>query len=146
VKALVKRALSLLHGKIQPEIELTVNIDDNSTAYADEQAILQVLVNIISNSVDAIKGEGSITLEAKVEEDGMVDIVISDSGEGISQEDLTRIFDPFFSTKDVGKGTGLGLFVTHQIMSKNNGRVMAHSVPGEGATFVLRMPTEERQV
>ncbi len=146
VQDLVKRALSLLHGKIQPEIELTVNVDKDLMAYADEQAILQALVNIISNAVDAIHGDGSIIIQAKAERDGMVDIAISDSGDGILQENVTRIFDPFFSTKDVGKGTGLGLFITHQIMRKNNGRITAQSVPGEGATFVLTMPTGERPV
>ena len=59
------------------------------------------------------------------------------------EDDLNRAFDPFFSTKDVGKGTGLGLFITHQIMERNNGQVIIGSISGEGTTVVLRMPAEE---
>jgi signal transduction histidine kinase len=144
MKALVNRSLSLLHGKVPPEIELVVDVDENLSVFVDEQAMLQALVNVVSNAVDAIKDEGKIVIEAQVVEEGMADLVISDSGEGISQEDLKRIFDPFFSTKDVGKGTGLGLFITHQLMKKNNGRIQAKSVPGEGTTLALSMPTKER--
>ncbi|MFC1836741.1 ATP-binding protein [Thermodesulfobacteriota bacterium] len=144
LKKLVNRTLSLLHGKIPPEIELVVSVDETRQIYADEQAILQALLNVISNAVDAIKGEGKIIIEAKNGQDGMLDLVITDSGEGIAAEDFNRIFDPFFSTKDVGKGIGLGLFITHQIIERNFGRVSIQSVPGEGTSVVLRMPSEER--
>jgi signal transduction histidine kinase len=144
LKKLVERALSLLHGKIPPEIEIVVNVDEDKLIYADEQAILQALVNVISNAIDAIEGAGKVVIESRNGRAGTVDLVISDTGPGIEEQDLNRIFDPFFSTKDVGKGTGLGLFITHQIMERNKGQICAQSAPGEGATFVMSMPTEER--
>jgi signal transduction histidine kinase len=143
---LVRRTLSLLHGKIRPECEIIVNVGEDQRIFVDEQAILQALVNVISNAIDAIEGEGRIIIEAQQCVDGMVDLVIADTGTGIGEEDLARIFDPFFSTKDVGEGTGLGLFITHQIMERNRGLVQVQSTPGKGTTVMLRIPSEEGPV
>jgi two-component system NtrC family sensor kinase len=144
VKSLIKRTLSLLHSQIPSEVETVVTVSEDQSIFVDSQGILQVLMNVISNAVDAMEGEGRIVIEAQSVVDGHVDIVITDTGSGVEEDDLNRVFDPFFSTKDVGKGTGLGLFITHQIMERNNGRVMIKSVPGKGTTVVLRIPAEEK--
>ena len=72
--------------------------------------------------------------------DGQVEIVIGDTGSGISKEDLDRIFDPFFTTKEVGKGTGLGLNVVHNIIKKHKGSIDVKSKVGKGTTFTIRIP------
>ena len=99
------------------------------TIFADKQRIQQAFMNLISNAVQAIQSEGKVEIVADNSRDGMVTAIISDTGVGISQEDLPKIFDPFFSTKDVGKGTGLGLFITHDIVVRHGGTIRATSVP-----------------
>ena len=69
-----------------------------------------------------------------------MDIIIKDSGPGIPQEFLSRIFDPFFTTKDVGKGSGLGLFIVHEIIEEHDGCIAVDSKVNEGTTFLIRLP------
>jgi signal transduction histidine kinase len=144
LKNLIERTLSLLHGQISPEVEVSVKIAPHETIFADKQTIQQGLMNIITNAVEAIEGEGRIVIEARHEVEGMVDIKILDTGTGIAEEIRNKIFDPFFGTKELGQGTGLGLFITHNIVEKHGGRIFVQSVPGEGTTFVLRMPAKEK--
>ena len=66
-----------------------------------------------------------------------------DAGEGIAEENLERIFDPFFTTKDPDKGTGLGLMISHQIIADHGGSIEVESTPGEGTTFLVRLPSED---
>ena len=69
-----------------------------------------------------------------------VDIKIRDTGAGIAPEVLPRVFDPFFTTKDVGKGSGLGLFIVHEIIEEHDGCIAVDSSPGKGTTFLIRLP------
>lgn len=145
LKDLIHRALNLLHGQIPPEIEVVVSIPEDQSIFVDRQGILQALMNVISNAVDAIDGEGRVIIEVQNVVDGKVDLVIADTGSGLEEEALNRAFDPFFTTKDVGKGTGLGLFISHGILERNKGRIIIRSTPGKGTTCVLRMPFEEER-
>ena len=90
---------------------------------------------------------GTITLETDVSEDGEVGIKVSDTGEGISAENLNKIFDPFFTTKGVGNGTGLGLAVSYGIVQEHAGSIEVHSERGHGTMFKLLFPgtTKHRQ-
>ena len=98
-------------------------------------------MNLISNAVQAIDGDGVVKIRALVVKDGMVSIRIKDTGRGIPEENLSRIFDPFFTTKDVGKGTGLGLFIAHDIIVRHKGTIRVESTPGKGTTFSVNIPT-----
>ncbi|MEZ4353772.1 MAG: ATP-binding protein [Myxococcota bacterium] len=106
--------------------------------------IHQVVLNLALNAIQA-SGEGG-TIRIQVDPDGPIDAPIGvrirfqDSGEGISEENLERIFDPFFTTKDPDKGTGLGLMISHQIITDHGGSIEVESTPGEGATFHVRLP------
>ena len=71
----------------------------------------------------------------------MVDVSVEDNGKGIAEEDLNEIFDPFFTTKEGEKGKGLGLSITHEIVTAHKGRISAESIPGKGTTMKLRLPT-----
>jgi signal transduction histidine kinase len=103
------------------------------------QQINQVLMNLLVNAAQAIEKQGEIRITTR-EVGGNAEIIISDTGQGIAKKNLSRIFDPFFTTKAVGKGTGLGLNVTYNIIKKHNGSIDVQSEPGKGATFTIRIP------
>jgi signal transduction histidine kinase len=96
-----------------------------------------VLVNLLLNSADA--GATHIRLEADANAGGAV-LRCVDDGEGIAAEDLPRLFEPFFTTRPPGKGTGLGLAVAHRVLEQHGGRIDAVSTRGAGAMFILRFP------
>jgi len=87
-----------------------------------------------------MQGEGEVRIRAFSSNDGRVKIRIRDSGKGISPDNLPRIFDPFFTTKDVGKGTGLGLFITHDIILRHKGTIRVESTPEKGTVFFISLP------
>lgn len=100
----------------------------------------QVFTNIIINAQDAISDKGSITIETSVDGDSGVIIRISDTGEGIDPADISKIYDPFFTTKGVGSGTGLGMAVSYGIVQEHAGTIDVISDKGVGTTFVLVFP------
>ncbi len=109
--------------------------------WADADHMNQVLLNLILNACQAMPEGGSLTFVLEQRE-GEVILKVQDTGSGISQEQQSRIFDPFFTTKSVGEGTGLGLTVVHGIIQEHQGSIRVESVPGEGTTFVITLPTQ----
>ena len=105
----------------------------------------QVFTNLILNARDAMVAGGTITLTTDASEAGEVNIEVSDTGEGISEENLNKIFDPFFTTKGVGNGTGLGLAVTYGIVQEHAGTIEVQSENGNGTTFRLSFPATSKQ-
>lgn len=107
--------------------------------YASMEQIQQVFINLLQNSIQAIGSEnGTITINIRQIEDLWVEVAISDTGEGIRPEDLNKIFDPFFTTR--AKGTGMGLPIVHQIMTRHGGNIQVQSKPKKGSIFILRFP------
>ena len=102
-------------------------------------SIDQVFLNLLANVAQAIEGPGAITIETRLEP-GTAVVAIGDTGSGIPPDVLGRVFDPFFTTKPVGEGTGLGLSISYEIVKKHGGEMTAASAPGQGATFVIRIP------
>jgi two-component system NtrC family sensor kinase len=98
-----------------------------------------VFLNLISNAIDAIGHEGQIDIQTW-RSDSRIFVAIRDDGIGLSEEKQKRIFDPFYTTKEVGKGTGLGLWVTYNIIEKLGGAISAESREGEGAVFTVEIP------
>jgi two-component system NtrC family sensor kinase len=96
----------------------------------------QLFMNILSNAVQAIEGEGTITLNTYCR-NGYAVISIKDNGKGMSEEVKKRIFDPFYTTKDVGEGTGLGLSISYGIIEKHKGKIEVESEPGVGTEFKI---------
>lgn len=116
--------------------------DDLPPIMMDEHLILQVLLNILTNAEQACAsayGRGSITISASIRS-SLVDISIQDDGPGISPEQLAKIFEPFFTTKETGFGTGLGLSVSHGILSQHQGKIWAESELGVGTTMHVELP------
>jgi PAS domain S-box-containing protein len=108
----------------------------------DRAQLQQVLLNLCINARDAMPEGGRLQIHTSlgtVEGETFAELVVDDSGTGISAEDLPHIFEPFFTTKEVGKGTGLGLATVHGIVAQSGGRILAESAPG-GTRFTVRFP------
>jgi two-component system NtrC family sensor kinase len=136
------------------DIEIAMDLDpDLPQVWVDADLIKQVIMNMLVNAQHAIEHEGSITVRSrrfpqpKSPEPGgppvpMVEISIIDTGCGIPEKNLKRIFDPFFTSKEVGKGTGLGLSVSHGIVRAHGGVIEVESAVGKGSTFRIYLPLE----
>lgn len=105
----------------------------------------QVFMNLLVNAAQAIEKEGEIRILTRAF-DGYVEIKISDTGQGIPDEDLSKIFDPFFTTKEVGKGTGLGLNMVYNIIQRHKATIDVESEVGKGTTFSMRLQTDPDMV
>ncbi|HBP22257.1 MAG TPA: PAS domain-containing sensor histidine kinase [Planctomycetes bacterium] len=106
---------------------------------ADPSQLQQVFLNLLVNAVQAMPGGGVLEISAR-HEGGAIHVGVQDSGKGIASEDLERVFLPFFTTKDVGEGTGLGLSVVHGIVAAHGGSVAVTSEPGRGTRFEVSLP------
>ena len=152
---IIKESLKLLRSSIPTSIEIRQNIPKNvDIIMADPTQINQVLINLCSNADHAMPDGGIVEVTLRnVEFDQItatqypelkpgryVNLTISDTGLGIPNEKIDRIFDPYFTTKDVGKGTGLGLAVVHGIVKGHNGLITVESKLGEGTTFSIFFP------
>jgi two-component system NtrC family sensor kinase len=102
----------------------------------------QIFVNLLENAVDAMDKRGKLCLSTMMKNEG-VEVRVSDDGIGIPNEDIKRVFEPFFSTKEVGKGTGLGLYVASMLVKKHHGKIDVDSKEGKGTTFTIRFPISE---
>ena len=107
----------------------------------DPDQIRQVFLNFINNAGDAIEGSGLITISTRSEA-GYVYITITDTGHGMTTGQLEKIFDPFYTTKEVGKGTGLGLSVSLNIVKSMGGAINVQSIPEVGSSFTVSLPLQ----
>lgn len=112
--------------------------EDLPRARAVRDRLAQVVLNLLMNAIDATEKGGSIRIAGEREDSGGLRIRVEDDGRGVSEGDLGRLFEPYFTTKP--SGTGLGLFVSRQIMEELGGSLDCESVPGRGASFTLRVP------
>jgi PAS domain S-box-containing protein len=108
--------------------------------YANAGKLQQVFTNLLLNSRDALPDGGRITLRTYEEQDSVI-VEVADTGIGIAPENVARIYDPFFTTKGVGRGTGLGLAVSYGIVQEHSGHISVASAPGRGTTFRISLPT-----
>ncbi|MCX8013720.1 MAG: ATP-binding protein, partial [Rectinema sp.] len=106
---------------------------------ASPTELQQVFLNLIINAVQAMSGDGILTLSARQEEDDII-VTVQDTGRGIEKENLDKIFNPFFTTKEPGAGTGLGLSIAHHIITRAGGRILLDSQEGKGTTFTVILP------
>ncbi len=168
LRPLFEETLRFVKGQIAANTVIKVEVIDDLSITADKQRIQQAFLNLIKNALDAVgENGGTVSVTAwphsaidKVgDDDGIynylkyrgkctleedtVDIEIHDTGSGIPSDALPRIFDPFFTTKDVGKGSGLGLFIVHEIIEEHDGCIAVDSEPGKGTTFLIRLPVKQ---
>jgi PAS domain S-box-containing protein len=132
--------LTLVHHEIKHNIQIVRDYGTLPVMSVFPSRLNQVFLNLINNARQAIHNKGTITLRTWVE-DKTAAIAITDDGVGIPKENLSRVFDPGFTTKGVGIGTGLGLSICYQIVKDHRGRIDVESEVGKGATFTVRIPT-----
>jgi two-component system NtrC family sensor kinase len=141
INEILERTLRILENEfhlhhISVEKDLMADMPD---ILVDGNQMQQVFVNLLINAVEAIGEEGLITIKTSIDSDGRCEIVeISDTGCGIPEEHMAKLFEPFFSTKP--KGTGLGLAVSYGIMRNHQGDVHVRSRPGQGSRFTIEIP------
>ncbi len=117
---------------------------DLPEVHGNSVKLQQVFTNLILNARDSISnGHGRVTLTTRNDEDGLVMVEVADNGIGIAPENVAKIYDPFFTTKGVGGGTGLGLAVTYGIVQEHSGHISVASTPGLGSTFRITLPTTD---
>lgn len=126
-------------------IHVTRNLQsDLPMAVIDPSQIERVFMNLIINAAEAMEGSGHLTISTKDNpETDDIEIAFSDTGTGISEENIKRIFDPFFTTKDIGHGTGLGLAISYGLVRSHRGSILLESEVGQGTTFTVILPIEE---
>lgn len=134
--------LSMLSDKLSSGARIKKDYTDlpGVTCYLRE--INQVFFNIMLNAVQTIGKRGQLTLSTRMCGEGYVEIGISDTGPGIPAESLVRVFEPFYTTREVGEGIGLGLYLAHNIVKRHNGTIDVESIEGSGTTFRIKLPVE----
>ncbi|HLF19887.1 MAG TPA: PAS domain S-box protein [Bacteroidota bacterium] len=144
INKVVKDALNIVqYGKKVKDIVFDVKLDEGlpKLEIVPDQ-LQQVFINILINSVDSLDGRlGKITIQSE-RRGNTIAVLVSDSGKGILEEDLDVIFEPFYTTKEVGKGTGLGLWVSYGIVKNFQGDIQVKSEPGKGTTFTVVLPVK----
>jgi signal transduction histidine kinase len=132
----LERVIPLVQHEFQlQKIQIDSHIPKNiSPIKADQHHIDEILLNLILNSAQAMKDGGKISLKAE-RQNGHVNVLIEDNGPGIPKDQITRIFEPFYTTKQ--EGTGLGLYITKQLVERNGGKISVKSKVGEGTQFLL---------
>jgi two-component system NtrC family sensor kinase len=144
VNKVILETLSFLENEAMYR-NITIHKDlasDIPDIQSDGAQLQQVFLNILNNAIDAVERDGDIWIKTKLKDGGnSVVIEISDSGPGIPEDIIDRIFDPFVTTKPAGKGTGLGLSITYNIVEKLGGKIYAHNrESGHGAVFTVELP------
>jgi two-component system NtrC family sensor kinase len=169
LRKLIEETIRFVRGEVPTAVEVVVDVPEEIVIFADKQRIQQVLLNLVKNAAEAIDDEGNVFIKARQSAIGTrrddnariydslkyvgkcavlesaVDITIRDTGSGIPGELLPKVFDPFFTTKDVGKGSGLGLFVVHEIVEEHGGCIAVDSATGKGTTFLIRLPLQNKE-
>jgi signal transduction histidine kinase len=131
--------LNIVWNEIKYRSTLNKDYGDIPEVYCIASQLNQVFLNLLVNAAQAIPEKGEITIRTG-QQDGEVFIAISDTGTGIPAGNLSRLFEPFYTTKPVGKGTGLGLSISYSIVQKHRGRIEVDSTPGKGTTFTVWLP------
>jgi signal transduction histidine kinase len=145
-EAILDRVIRLLTYRTEKEgVTITRTVgEDTPEIMMRVSNIQQVFLNLISNALDAIQGTPKKEISLHIMKDGdFVRIKLTDTGGGISPENLPKIFDPFFTTKVVGQGTGLGLSISKSIIKSHGGEITCMGLPGSGATFDILLPISQ---
>jgi two-component system NtrC family sensor kinase len=142
INAIIEAVLDGLKGRVLAleNVEVVRDLNPDLPAImVDPNQIRQVFLNLINNAGDAISGPGKITVSSETS-DNAARVTIADTGSGITASQLKHIFDPFYTTKEVGRGTGLGLSVSLGIVESMGGTIEVQSMPGVGSAFTVVLP------
>ncbi len=140
---LLQETLNLIRSqKKLDNIDYRLDLDDSiPPVEIDPEQVKQVMVNLIMNAIEAMDGKGWIRISSRYDNNtDKVSFSVADNGPGIPEENLKKLFTPFFTTKQIGKGTGLGLAICYGIIKMHRGDVRVNTKVGEGAEFVVTLP------
>ncbi len=152
----VTEVLKLIRASFPSNIEIRQELDNEcGTVLADATQMHQIIMNLCTNAFHAMMGKGGVLTVSldkkkidagqlngsiKIQKGTYIRLMITDTGHGMDKRTIERIFEPFFTKKEVGSGSGLGLSVVHGIVNSYNGTIMVESEPGEGSTFIIHLP------
>ena len=140
----IESSLILLNNKIKDRITIHRDYGEFEDLECYPSKFNQVVMNILTNSIQAIEGKGDIHIQTVSSAAG-VKIFIKDNGKGMTPEEKKHIFEPFYTTKDVGKGTGLGLSISFGIIEQHKGDIDVISEPGKGTEFIISLPNTQSE-
>ena len=140
----IESSLILLRNKMKNRITVHKDYDEFEEVECFPSKLNQVFMNILTNSLQAIEDKGEIFIQTKSSSTG-IRITIKDNGRGMTPEVKDHIFEPFYTTKDVGQGTGLGLSISFGIIEQHNGHIDVNSSPGEGTEFIISLPKTQSE-
>jgi len=148
IHEIIGLSITLLKNEHKNRIKIIENYSDIPDIYCYPGKLNQVFINLLSNAIQSIKNDGTITITTSIiydhelcnNEKSCIRISIKDTGDGIDKNLITKIFQPFFTTKEVGKGTGLGLSITHGIIEQHNGKIFVKNNTDSGAEFIIFIP------
>jgi signal transduction histidine kinase len=147
VAEVVSASLRFLSNEWKNEVEIVQSLPQNQTVWGNRNKLTQVLVNLLHNSIDALKTKKfekekpTIWIEGRIEPSRTL-LIVRDNGTGIDSQHLDKIFDPFYTTKDVGQGMGLGLAICYRIVQEYDGRILVRTEPGAFCEFTLEFPAK----
>jgi signal transduction histidine kinase len=148
VSEVVASALRFLSNEWKDKVQIKQDLPEHQTIWANKNRLIHVLVNLLQNSLDALhskqdfNGEApTIWIEGRVE-NGSSRLIVRDNGPGIEGQHLDKIFDPFYTTKEVGEGMGLGLSICYRIVQECDGRISVNTQPGKFCEFTLEFPAK----
>lgn len=144
IHLLIEDVLKMLYHEYKNRIEITKVFCDDRDINCLPGKIIQLFMNILSNAIQAIEGNGNIRIGTKILDDSKnkIQITISDNGSGMSKETIKKVFDPFFTTKPIGKGTGLGMSIAFNIVKEHKGDIQVQSEFKKGTIFIISLPVE----
>jgi len=154
----ISDALRMMRALIPANVQLQKNLAESCTVMSNSTHIYQILMNLCTNAVHAMGPDGGTldieltgvmvapaeASDLQISPGGYARISVHDTGRGIPPDIIGRIFEPYFTTKGIGSGTGLGLSVVHGIVKSHQGAVTCRSIPGQGTTFTLYLPRTEK--
>lgn len=140
VHAIIDNCLVMMHNELKHKVEIRKKYTEKNYIFVGNEGKLhQAFLNILVNAAQAIEGKGTIDIETNVNGNSLI-VEIFDTGTGIAREDITRLTDPFYTTKEAGEGTGLGLWITLSIVKEHNGQLDFDSNPGLGTKVTVTLP------
>lgn len=136
----IELTTKLLASSLGIQINIIMDLaKDLPLVYCDQSKINKVFLNVISNSIQAIEGTGEVTIKSYGNEKSVF-VMITDNGKGMTEEEKMRVFDPFYSTKVVGQGIGMGMTISYGIIESHGGTINVDSAIGKGTTVIIKLP------
>lgn len=145
INQLIEQAIKISTNETKYRVNIIKSFEQLPKVECWRGKITQVILNLLLNANQAIDRDGQITITTKADDKNIL-ISIKDNGCGIGEEHLSKIFDPFYTTKEIGSGTGLGLHICHSIVTSHGGTITATSEEGKGSQFDIKLPVENQQM